>query len=44
MLMLELILIMGNYSRFIVPVKKLQFPPLKTDNFENIEVGAMLLC
>ena len=35
---LYLAIIMSNYSRFIVPVKKLQFSPLKTDTFENVKV------
>ena len=35
---LYLAIIMNNYSRSIVPVKKLQFPPWKTDKFENIRV------
>ena len=29
---------MSNYIRLIVPVKKLQFPPWKTDKFENVKV------
>ena len=35
---LYLAIIMSNFSRFIVPVKKLQFPPFKTDKFENVKV------
>ena len=32
------VIIMSNYSRFIMPVKKLQFPPWKTDKFESVKV------
>ena len=35
---LYLAIIMSNYSRLIVPVKKLQFPPGKTNKFENVKV------
>ena len=31
-------IIRSNYSRLIVPVKKLQFPPWKTNKFENVKV------
>ena len=35
---LYLAIIMSNYIRLIVPVKKLQFPPWKTNKYENVKV------
>ena len=35
---LYLAIIRSNYSRLIVPVKKLQFPPRKTNKFESVKV------
>ena len=35
-------IIMSNYSKFLVPVKKLQFPPWKTNQFENVKVYALV--